>query len=157
MQIESIIRRKAGTTVTLGGQEYRFLPNDLGAHVAEVEEPAHIQRFLSIAEGFRIYVEGQAPAAPAPVPPPADQPPGGDAGADAPTFGDGEVTPPAPEPEGEDDDEGDAPDDGEDYAARLAAMTREEMEAEFERLEGRKPNARIKDETLREKLAEIAG
>lgn len=55
MQIESIIRRKNGTRVTLGSTEYHFTPNAEGAHVADVENDAHIQRFLSVPEGFKIY------------------------------------------------------------------------------------------------------
>lgn len=52
--IESIIRRKGGTKVTLGGTTYHFTPDDEGRHVAEVSKNAHIQRFLSITEGFRL-------------------------------------------------------------------------------------------------------
>ncbi len=55
MQIESIIRRQNGTRVTLGSTEYHFQANAEGAHVADVENDAHIQRFLSIPEGFKIY------------------------------------------------------------------------------------------------------
>ena len=55
MQIESIIRRKNGTRVTLDSTEYHFTPNAEGAHVADVENDAHIQRFLSVSEGFKIY------------------------------------------------------------------------------------------------------
>lgn len=59
MQIESIIRRKNGTTVVLGETEYQFGPSD-GPHIATVENEAHIERFLSIPEGFRVY--GDQPA-----------------------------------------------------------------------------------------------
>ena len=54
MLIESKIRRKNGTTVTIGKDEYHFAPGDDGLHVCEVENPKHIQRFLSITEGYRI-------------------------------------------------------------------------------------------------------
>lgn len=50
MQIESIIKRVKGHTVELGDQTYEFLPPD---YVAEVEDPDHIGRFLSIVEGYR--------------------------------------------------------------------------------------------------------
>lgn len=51
MKIQSIIRRKNGTTVDLGGTVYFFSPaND---HVCDVENEAHAERFLSIKEGFR--------------------------------------------------------------------------------------------------------
>lgn len=54
MLIESKIRRKNGTTVTIGKDEYHFAPGDDGLHVCEVQNPKHIQRFLSITEGYRI-------------------------------------------------------------------------------------------------------
>ena len=50
MKIESIIKRVKGHTVELGGKAYEFLPPD---YVAEVEDPDHIGRFLSIVEGYR--------------------------------------------------------------------------------------------------------
>ncbi len=53
MKIESIIRRAAGSTVVLGTKLYRFQPGEDGRHVCEVEDEAHIERLLSIKEGFR--------------------------------------------------------------------------------------------------------
>ena len=55
MDIESIIRRKDGTHVTIGNIEYHFRPDPAhdGAHVAAVEDPDHIGRFLGIREGYR--------------------------------------------------------------------------------------------------------
>ena len=54
MKIESIIPRPRGTIVTLDGVDYHFKPELPGhAHVAEVEDPAHIDTFLAIPEGFR--------------------------------------------------------------------------------------------------------
>ena len=53
MKIESIIRRAAGTTVILGTQTYAFKAGEDGRHVCEVEDEAHIDRLLSIKEGFR--------------------------------------------------------------------------------------------------------
>lgn len=51
MKIQSIIRRAGGSTVKLGDKTYRFTPeND---HTCEVEDEAHIDRLLSIKEGFR--------------------------------------------------------------------------------------------------------
>lgn len=47
MKIESIIRRAAGSTVTLGSKTYRFLPDDSGRHVAEVEDEGHIDILLA--------------------------------------------------------------------------------------------------------------
>ena len=71
MQIESIIKRKNGTTVTLGTTTYFFhSPKADDPHVATVDNDDHAQHLLSIKEGFRIYrakepakaVEPEAPA-----------------------------------------------------------------------------------------------
>ncbi len=53
MRIESIIRRQAGSSVTLGDKTYRFAAGDDGRHVCEVEDPTHVERLLSIKEAFR--------------------------------------------------------------------------------------------------------
>lgn len=54
--IESIIRRTGGTRgVTMGNKTYNFLPNAEGAHVCDVSDGEHAQRFLGIPEGYRIY------------------------------------------------------------------------------------------------------
>lgn len=54
MIIESIIQRKKGTTVELGGKKYVFNATETEPrHLCEVKEQAHIERFLSIKEGFR--------------------------------------------------------------------------------------------------------
>lgn len=55
MQIESKIRRKNGTNIDLGQNQYRFAPNAEGAHVCDVEDEDDIARLLSIPEGFKIY------------------------------------------------------------------------------------------------------
>ena len=56
MLILSKIKRNPGTFITMkDGTRYAFMPNDADDHVAEVENPAHIERFLSIPEGFGIY------------------------------------------------------------------------------------------------------
>lgn len=50
MQIRSIIQRKQGHTVTLGGEEYAFNRGNL--YTCEVSIKAHIDLFLSIPEGY---------------------------------------------------------------------------------------------------------
>lgn len=68
MQIEHLIKREGGSVHEIGGTEYHFAPLDDGAHVAEVTNPDHQDRFLSISEGFRIYRPGRKDtAAPAPA------------------------------------------------------------------------------------------
>lgn len=53
MKIESIIKRDGGTKVVLGETEYHFIPGDDGRHVCSVEDEAHVDRLLSISEGYR--------------------------------------------------------------------------------------------------------
>ena len=56
MLILSKIKRNPGTFIEMAdGTRYAFMPNDAGDHVAEVENPKHIERLLSISEGFGIY------------------------------------------------------------------------------------------------------
>lgn len=74
MDIESKIKREGGTHVDMGTAKYHFAPREDGAHVADVQDEAHADRFLSITEGYRLY-RGTAAAAPveapaAPVPQP---------------------------------------------------------------------------------------
>lgn len=63
MKIKSLIQRPGGTKVPMPNgkgepdTEYHFAANDRGDHVAEVTNKAHIQRFLSIAEGYEPYDE----------------------------------------------------------------------------------------------------
>lgn len=55
MKIECILKRHGGTRVELGSMEYHFEPLDDGAHVAEVDDEAHVDRFLSIGEAYKLY------------------------------------------------------------------------------------------------------
>ena len=55
MNIECILKREGGSVVDLGGIEYHFEPLQDGAHVADVAEETHIDRFLSISEGYKLY------------------------------------------------------------------------------------------------------
>lgn len=73
MKIESIIRRAEGSTVVLGTNSYHFTPGEDGRHVCEVEDEAHIDRLLSIKEGFREVETGDQNGAPVskPAPDPA--------------------------------------------------------------------------------------
>jgi hypothetical protein len=76
MLIESIFRRKGGSYIPFGPAEkpdivYHFAPTeDDGAHVCEVTNQDHIDRFLSITEGFREYIpENVQPVVPDPEKP----------------------------------------------------------------------------------------
>jgi hypothetical protein len=63
MKIECILRRDPPTVVVLGNMsgpvQYKFLPDEQGRHVCEVEDNAHIARLLSISEAYRL--PGDAP------------------------------------------------------------------------------------------------
>ncbi len=61
MKIECTLKRQGGTKAELGGIEYHFEPLADGAHVAEITEVAHIDRFLSIPEGYKVYHGSDAP------------------------------------------------------------------------------------------------
>jgi hypothetical protein len=60
MKIECILKRPGGTHAEIGGITYHFAPNSDGAHVADVTDNKHIQRFFGIPEGYRIYGEPAA-------------------------------------------------------------------------------------------------
>ncbi|HRO00342.1 MAG TPA: hypothetical protein PLX43_02370 [Nitrobacter sp.] len=75
MIIESIIKRAAGTKVQLGDDLYHFFTHMKGSasHVCEVTDEDHIQTFLSIKEGYRIFKQPKPakvaePAQDAPTP-----------------------------------------------------------------------------------------
>jgi hypothetical protein len=57
------IKDRNATLVTMNdGTRYAFVPNDDGDYVAEVEDKAHIERFLSIPEGYGVYSADVIPA-----------------------------------------------------------------------------------------------
>lgn len=70
MKIQCKLLREGGTRAEIGGIEYHFEPLADGAHVAEVTDVEHIDRFLAIPEGYKVYHGTCTPtghAAPAPV------------------------------------------------------------------------------------------
>lgn len=129
MKIISITKNEPeGRTVNLGGKDYFFAPTASGLNVCEVVDPAHIERFLSIPEGYWSG-EAVAPNKPAIVKdPPAPEP---IEGTDAPTMA---AAKPA--------------------AGDFNGLTRKQLEAAYTKKFGRKPNPRAKDETL---LASLQG
>lgn len=60
MKIECKLQRAGGTIVDIGGTEYHFKPGADGAHVADIENDEHIDRFLAIAEAYRLYREAKS-------------------------------------------------------------------------------------------------
>ena len=61
MKIACIAHREGGSKVDIDGIEYHFEPLADGAHVADVEDPKHQDRFLSIGEGYKLYRGDLAP------------------------------------------------------------------------------------------------
>jgi hypothetical protein len=55
MKIACLGLREGGTKVDIDGIEYHFEPLADGAHVADVEDEAHIDRFLSISDHYKVY------------------------------------------------------------------------------------------------------
>lgn len=55
MLIECTIRRKAGTTFTFKGVDWKFTPAEDGAHICDVDDDDAIARLLQISEAYRIY------------------------------------------------------------------------------------------------------
>jgi hypothetical protein len=64
MKLSCPVIREGGSFVELWGTEYHFVPMPDGCHVAEVENPEHQDRFLSI--GYKIYRSEDAQVQPAP-------------------------------------------------------------------------------------------
>lgn len=59
MKIKSVIRRKAGSSQTIGGITYHW--NEQNGHVCEVEDPEHAEILLSHPEGWRAVAEDTKP------------------------------------------------------------------------------------------------
>lgn len=55
MRIECKLIREGGTTADIDGVEYHFAPQADGAHVADVENEDHVDRFLGIGEAYKLY------------------------------------------------------------------------------------------------------
>ncbi|EBQ8762737.1 hypothetical protein BKM35_22140 [Salmonella enterica] len=67
MKVESILKRKDGTKLSLGGTDYHFKPDDQGRHVAIVKNQAHLAKLLSIPEGYRLVLDDEEHQEAAPV------------------------------------------------------------------------------------------
>ncbi len=172
--VESIIRRAKGSTVILDGREYRFIanPDFDGAHVVEMDDPAHVSRLLRHPEGWRIYGDKTVAAPPKPAAaegqtPSIDPDTGDNMSA---LEGQGDAMSTKDDAMSTKDDAMSTKDDAmstkDDAEAALteAALTDEQVDAmldkeaaeAFERLEGRKPG-NAKTETVKAKLKELIG
>lgn len=151
--VESIIRRAKGSTLILDGREYRFIANPEydGAHVVEMDDPAHVSRLLRHPEGWRIYGDKTVAAPPKPAAAEGQTP------SINPDTGDNMSA-----LEGKGDNP--APADQKPTPAPEVALTVEQIDAmsdkeaaeAFERLEGRKPG-NAKTEIVKAKLKELIG
>lgn len=151
--VESIIRRAKGSTVILDGREYRFIANPEydGAHVVEMDDPAHVSRLLRHPEGWRIYGDKTVAAPPKPAAAEGQTPSINPDTGDNMSALEGQGDAPAPAAEGQ-------------TPALEVALTVEQIDAmsdkeaaeAFERLEGRKPG-NAKTETVKAKLKELIG
>lgn len=59
-------KRPKATSHEIGGVVYKFVPNEHGHVVCDVQEPAAVERFLSITTAFRRYRDDE-PEAPSPL------------------------------------------------------------------------------------------
>lgn len=147
MKIETILKRPGGTKVRLGSDTYHFKPDDQDRHVAEVENPDHVKVLLNIPEGYRSLdpLPAQQVSLDEAMAVLKAQFPNADfsalTGGSAPQA---EPEAPATAPVIEPDPE----DEGDDDPAGLAALSDEELRAEFEELIGRKPNANMLRENM---------
>lgn len=55
MKIECVLHRQGGTHVELDGIDYHFEPLADGAHVCDVADQNHMDRFLAVPESFKLY------------------------------------------------------------------------------------------------------
>lgn len=151
--VESIIRRAKGSTVILDGREYRFIANPEfdGAHVVEMDDPAHVSRLLRHPEGWRIYGDKTVAAPPKPAAAEGQTPSINPDTGDNMSALEGQGDAPAPA--------ADAPMPAPEVALtveQIDAMSDKEAAEAFERLEGRKPG-NAKTETVKAKLKELIG
>ncbi len=154
MKIQCILQREGGTSVEIDGEEYRFAPDSDGRHVCDVKNSKHIQRFLSIPEGYQIADdEGE----PLPDLPPVegsdatgDDGEGGEGGANEPTVtptvdGAQTLVPDGSDDEDEDADAGDTPDDA-------AALDRDALAEAYKAKFGQRPHGKWTAERIQQEL-----
>lgn len=124
--IECKLIREGGTFADIGGITYHFAPQADGAHVAQVSDEEHADRFLSI-DGYRLY-RGTSTVQAKPL--------------------DAVVSVILAEPQAVAESEAPASDE------KSPAEVRAELAAEFERLYGEAPHPRTGIEKLRKLIAE---
>lgn len=126
MKVMCKLKRSGGTQVSIGAETYHFKPDDDGRHVAEVKNPKHLSRLLSIEEAYCLPGDEDIPA---------------------PAF---DITDPRPPADGEGDDltldEKTDDDDGSDGVfsepneSMYASMERDELASLVEQRTGQAPH-----------------
>jgi hypothetical protein len=147
------LERDGGTRASIGDTTYHFRPQpNLGAataHVCEVAEKAHVNRFLAITEGYELFLGEDEVDAPVDV---------------APAVPDDEPVAPEPEPDPEPAPEpaapADAPDAGDgaevDVRAPLDEQSTDTLHAIYRALNHDHPApGNIRRSTLIKKIEEI--
>ncbi|MND20862.1 hypothetical protein D3C76_48000 [compost metagenome] len=146
MKIESIIRRKNGTRVELDDSVYHFKPSDTDErHLCDVTIKAHVQRFLSITEGYQpAELSEEQKVAPLPVHVEEVQPVVTPAAVPAPESVAEQGSTTATDLADDDEKESDAP----------AELDRDSLAAEYEQKMGRKPHHKLSAERIKQILDE---
>lgn len=126
MKIECQNKRDGGTHATIDGVSYHFAPQPDGAHVADVEDRDHIQRFLSV-RAYRIYEKAEGQIDPEVV-----------------KQDDQEVV----------DQTEDEQNDGDDKDDDVVDAERAALVDEYVQKFGRKPNHRASNDTIRKQLTD---
>lgn len=162
MLIECLIKRPGGSHVDLDGTQYHFKPDAADRHTANVMIDAHVDRFLSISDAYRVARTMIAPAAAVGVAKPA-APQSGEANTTPTVLASTTLTPspaastPAPAVEsaatgaaaGAVAETAPAPAAAVDD---LDAMTEDQVRAEYASIYGTEARATAKVETLKAKI-----
>lgn len=182
MLIRSKILREGGTKVTLDATEYHFKPRPgTSAHVCDVLDKHHVNRFLAISEGYELFdtelttspakaTKTEAPRAAAIADDDDDDDLGDDfsddlapiAGPDAATapdagddFADAADADDAAEEGAADDEPENEPSDADLTAEKIDALDEDDLRAAYAVHNGRAAPVNTKPETIREKLKEL--
>lgn len=159
MLIECLIKRPGGSHVDLDGTQYHFKPDAADRHTADVMIDAHVDRFLSISDAYRVARAMTAPAAAvgiaklAPQSGHANTAPQVIAAATlAPQTQDPSHAPVSSEDNSATDAETEAASVAPEESDDLDAMTEDQVRAEYASTYGTEARATAKVETLKAKI-----
>lgn len=157
MLIECLIKRPGGSHIDLDGVQYHFKSDAADRHTADVLVDAHVDRFLSISDAYRVARAMTAPAAAVGIAKPAPQ--SGHANTVPQVIAAATLTPktqdpgPGPAPVSAAENAGTdaasvAPAESDD----LDTMTEDQVRAEYASTYGTKARATANVETLKAKI-----